>query len=150
MSKFEKAKKRALKRKSNNKWWVIKTKNYNIPIYLLPIAVFLITYYKLKELHYKSLSCNEEQCKKALDKMLPKMLRWSVEDNYYYVHIGKYWGCDFYKYISIGKKTWAKKCRRELKDYLIEKYENKDYTKHVIDDGEWWLITFTENNIIGD
>jgi hypothetical protein len=82
MTTFERAKKKKEKQ-NKKKWWVIKTKNYAIPIYLLPLAIFAIPCDKLKKYFYNSMTWSEEKAKKVLDKMLPRRLEWNEEEKHY-------------------------------------------------------------------
>lgn len=141
--KFDKVKNK--KKKANRKkWWIIKTKNYEIPLYYLWLAPFVIVYDKLYKYSHSKRKWSDEKANKVLDKFLSKALTWSEEDNYYYINFRK-WGCWYYsKRFPLGSRKWVWKFSSELRDYLINKYENPLYIKTVEDDYDWWLIIFKE------
>lgn len=146
MATFDKVKTRT-ERKNKKQWWVIKTKNYNIPIYLLPIALFIIPCDKIKtaidNYIWRKTFWTDEKANKMLDKMLPKILDYDKDDNDYRCYI-RDWNFSFYNYAPLFHKKWVRKFNDNLKDYLIERYENESYVKTVQDDYDWKVIIFTE------
>ena len=144
---FDKAKERQIKKEKNKgkkKWRIIKFKDYVIPLYLLPLAVFIIPYYEIEKAIDKSIKWDEKKAKKILDKTLPKILEWWEEENCYYLDLRKYHTLSTDKVPFIYKR-WARRFRYNLTGYLIENYQNDLYIKKVEDDYDWHHITFTEN-----
>lgn len=147
---LEKNKQKVIKysnRKPRKKWWIITTKKYTIPLYLLPISLFIIPVHELslwidKQFRVK---CDEEKCKKALDKLMPRILVWSIEDEYYYTQF-RICSCpEFEKYAPIGMKRFAKNCSYQLRNYLVDKYEMEGFTKKIERDYDWYHVEFKEN-----
>lgn len=90
----------------------------------------------------KFMKWNEKKATKKLDKLLLKMLKWDEENNNYYCYVRK----DCWQLSANGKNPWVKKFRRQLREFLISDYENKNYIKTVENDDDWYYITFTEKN----
>ena len=130
---------------NRKKWWVIKTKNYVIPLYLLPIALIIIPFYKFNDLiESKCLKWSNERADKVLNKWLLKVLEWDEETNEYSRSINVFGNWFSYKSMPFGHRKWAWKHEYTLKDYLLEKYENPNYTKTVEKDYDWYEIIFKE------
>lgn len=143
MTTFERAKKKKEKQ-NKKKWWVIKTKNYAIPIYLLPLAIFAIPCDKLKKYFYNSTTWSEEKAKKVLDKILPRRLEWNEEEKHYYCYVRKFGWWYSQNNVPLIHRKWVNKFSHKLREYFVEKYEHEYYTKEVLDDYDWHLIIFTE------
>lgn len=141
--KTEKEKARKEKNKNRKKWWVIKFDKYEFGFWLLPLAIFVIPFDKIKDAIYNSMKWNEKKATKKLDKMLLKMLKWDEENNNYYCYVRR----DCWQLSANGKSPWDKKFRYQLREFLISDYENENYIKTVEeDDCDWYYITFTEKN----
>lgn len=147
MSTFEKAKirtekekARKAKNKNRKKWWIIKFDKYEFGFWLLPLAVFVIPFGKIKDALHKSIKWSDEKATKVLDKKLPKILKWDDENKNYYCYIRIFgWGL-----FSNPKSPWVKKYNYNLRDFLVKNYENENYIKTVEEDYDWYYITFTE------
>ena len=147
MSTFEKAKirtekerTRKEKNKNRKKWWIIKFDKYEFGFWLLPLAIFVIPFDKIKDAIYDSIKWSEQKATKTLDKILPKILKWDEEANNYYCYVRK----DFWQWVTECRNPWIKKFKYRLRDFLISDYENENYIKTVEDDDDWYYITFTE------
>ena len=82
-TKAKQIKKEIKDQKKKKEWWIIKTKKYRIPLYFLPLAIFLIPIYEIRDLCKNKIrrDFTDENCKKVLDKVVPKMLKWSEKDD---------------------------------------------------------------------
>lgn len=77
---FEKA-----KNKSKKPWYMVNTKNYQIPFWALPVAPFVIGISKLNDWFYDRIKWDERKAVKVLNHVLPKILNYDKdEDAYYY------------------------------------------------------------------
>lgn len=117
----------------------IKTTNYNIPVWALPIAPFIIAYDKISKWANDRRVWDEEKARKVLDRALPYVLEYVAEDD-------AYWYCMEWSewrladHAPLGLKKWAKKFFHNLHFYLEENYENPNYTKTIErDDWQVWL-----------
>lgn len=144
---FDNAKKRCNKNKKHNKeWWIIKTKNYTIPLYYLWLAPFVIAWDKISTIIYNNRKWTNKRADKVLDKFLSKALTWDAEENEYYICIRKFGPWYYSKRLAFKDRKWVCKFDYKLRNYLVEEYENKDYVKTVIEDYDWWTIVFCEKN----
>lgn len=140
--KFDKVKNKKPNRK---KWWIIKTKNYVIPIYLLPIALVVIPFYKINNYCDKLFNkWDEKRADKVLTKWLNKVLEWDEETKEFSRSINVFGNWYSYKSMPFGHRKWAWKYEYTLKEYLLEKYENPNYIKTVEKDYDWYEIIFKE------
>lgn len=131
--------------KSNNKWWIIKTKKYTIPLYLLPIALVIIPFYKISELCDKHFNqWDEKRADKVLSKWLDKVLEWDEEEQEFSRYINRVGNWYMYKSMPFGHRKWAWKHHHTLKEYLLEVYENVDYEKIIEEEYDWYEIIFRE------
>ena len=143
---FISAKKRVEKKKRNHnskKWWIIKFKEYKIPLYLLPIAIFIIPYNETNKAIDKRIKWSDKKATKIFDIMLPKVLSWSEKDEYYY---GFFRRTGFFSLGEplFGYKKWFNKYRHKLLNFLVNEYENELYIKNIEKGYEWYFITFKE------
>lgn len=141
--KFDKVKNKKAKSK-RNKWWIIKTKNYTIPLYLLPIALVVIPFYKINDFFEKQVKWSNKKANKVLDKWLLKVLEWDEDTKEYSRSINAIGNWFSYKSMPFGYRKWAWKFSRSLKTYLLEEYENPNYVKTVEKDYDWYEIIFKE------
>lgn len=119
----------------------IKTANYNIPLWALPIAPFVIIYDKFNKWNYNRQQWSEAKATKALNYFLPYVLQFVEEDNaYYYNTDWRYNGWDIAKRVPFGMKKWAKKFGYKILLFLENGYENEHFSKSIGKDyPEIWL-----------
>lgn len=82
---FEKA-----KNKPKKPWYMVNTKNYQIPVLVLPIAPFVIGISKLSDWFYDYIKWDEHKATKVLNHVLPKILDYDKDKDAYYYCMG--WG----------------------------------------------------------
>lgn len=110
----------------------IKFDKYNIPLWALPIAPFVIACDKFNDWNYRRQEWSEEKATKALNYFLPHVLEFVEEDNaYYYCTNWHYDGWNIAKKVPFGMKKWAKKFGYETLKYLEEGYENAEFSKSI-------------------
>jgi hypothetical protein len=145
-TKAKQIKKEIKDQKKKKEWWIIKTKKYRIPLYFLPLAIFLIPIYEIRDLCKNKIrrDFTDENCKKVLDKVVPKMLKWSEKDELYYDYFRIGCSPNFEKYAPLYLKTLVKLNRYKLRQYLMEEYEMEGFTKNLEVDYDWHYITFKE------
>lgn len=131
---FEKA-----KNKPRKPWYMVNTKNYQIPIWALPIAPFVIGISKLNNWFYDRIKWDEAKATKVLNHVLPKILDYDKnEDAYYYC-------MDWGTYIlwheaPLRYRRFAYKYEFRLHSFIKDKYMARGYCKSVInDDYEEWV-----------
>lgn len=141
MSKFDNAKKRALRK--GNKMPVVKIGTYyQVPVLALPLFPFVYCWDRYQEWSYNRRTWSEEKATKVLDKVLPKCLEWVEEDNAYYYCME--WSTNqLWENAGIHRK-WTLKFSGKLKNFIEEGYENKNYTKTVEYDGYETWVKFVE------
>lgn len=106
---------------------------YNINFLLVPIAIAVDYYEYYKNKWYHSLAWNEEKATKLLDRTLPKVLEYVEEKNAYYYNTA--WRSIYFTgKAPFGMRTWARKFRNEVIEFIEKGYENPNYTKIVEDD----------------
>lgn len=130
---FEKA-----KNKPKKPWYMVNTKNYQIPLWALPIAPFVIGISKLSDWFYGRIKWDERKATKVLNHVLPKILDYDKDESAYYYCMD--WGT----YILWDKaplryRCFAKKYHLSLHSFIKNGYMVKGYCKSVINDGydEW-------------
>lgn len=115
MKNFEYAKIKAETKEKTFKMPTIKTNTYNIPLWALPIALFVIVYDKFNEWNYNRLIWDEKKATKVLDYFLPYALEYNKENQaYYYCMNWGYYGLSVAKKVPIGLKAWSKKFSYEI------------------------------------
>lgn len=131
-------------------WW---HKNSYIVarIVFFPIWAYVVCVEKYKDHKYKSLVFSEETCRKYLNKLFPKLIAYYDEDPYCFTIVD----CDSFGYITFNdlcgicssylesrrcKKevAFTRKFSREVKDYIINKYEIPGYTKITMTNYSEW------------
>ena len=143
MNSFDKAKQ---KTKPHKKWWIINTEKYSYYIWALPIIPIVMLVDFIKEKTYIKRVWNTNKATKVLDKVLPKVLNWSEEDNAFYYNMD--WGySQLWRLAPLKYRKWARKFQRELHKFIENGYENSLYIKSIekkeyYDDDTW--IKFTE------
>ena len=130
---FEKA-----KNKPKKPWYMVNTKNYQIPLWALLIAPFVIGLGKLNDWFYDRIKWDERKAAKVLNHVLPKILDYDKDEDAYYYCMD--WGT----YILWDKaplryRRFAKKYHLSLHSFIKDGYMVKGYCKSVINDGydEW-------------
>ena len=88
---------------------------------------------------------DEDKATKKLDKLLLKMLKWDEENHSYYCYVRK----DYWQLFSGCKNPWVKKFKRQLRDFLISDYENKNYIK-TIEELEYNRFEHLEDAFLGE
>ena len=79
---------------------------------------------------YEALEWSNERATKILDRVLPKRLGWDQEDNYYYYDMG--WAVWRNRELAkITDKIWMDKFAYKLHRFILEGYENPNYTKEI-------------------
>lgn len=131
---FEKA-----KNKPKKPWYMVNTKNYQIPFWVLPIAPIVIGISKLSDWFYDRIKWDERKATKVLNHVLPKILDYDKDEEAYYC-------MDWGTYILWHKaplryRCFAHKYVFQLHSFLKEKYMAKGYAKSVIKNycGNEWV-----------
>lgn len=125
------------KNRPKKPWYVVHTKNYQIPIWVLPLAPFVIGISKLSDWFYDHIKWDERKATKVLNHVLPKILDYDKdEDAYYCMDWGTY---ILWDKAPLRYKCFAKKYHLDLHSFIKEGYMVKGYSKSVINDGydEW-------------
>lgn len=121
----------------------IKTVNYDIPLWALPIAPFVIAHDKFSKWNYHRLQWSEEKATKALNYFLPHVLEFVEDENaYYYCRQWRYKGYQIAKRVPLGMKTWVKKFDYDILSFLETGYENEQFSKSIEQDYEDTWIKF--------
>lgn len=146
MTTFNDAKVRAEKKKKarEKKWYYVyydyqgmKCRSH---ILMMPLVGITMAVDHVRNKYYTSLTWSEAKATKILDKTLPKVLEYVVEDKAYYFSFD--WNT---RYLTdrapIGTRTWTKKFCTELLDFLEKDYSNKNYNKILEKDeyGDKWI-----------
>ncbi len=139
---FEKA-----KNKPKKPWYMVNTKNYQIPFWALPIAPFVIGISKLNDWFYDRIKWDERKATKVLNHVLPKILDYDKDEDAYYYCMD--WGYNLWHKAPLRYRRFAYKYDVQLHSFIKEKYMVKGYCKSVINDGydewiEFQLIGFKE------
>lgn len=130
---FEKA-----KNKPKKPWYMVNTKNYQIPFWALPIAPIVIGISKLSDWFYDRIKWDERKATKVLNHVLPKILDYDEDEDTYCYCMG--WGTyNLWHKAPLRYRCFAKKYHLDLHSFIKEKYMAKGYCKSVINDGydEW-------------
>lgn len=130
---FEKA-----KNKPKKPWYMVNTKNYQIPFWALPIAPIVIGISKLSDWFYDHIKWDEHKATKVLNHVLPNILDYDeVEDAYYYCMD---WGMSsLWRKTPLRYRRFAYKYEFKLQEFIRNKYTVKGYCKSVMVewDREW-------------
>ena len=138
---FDKAK--ALKKKSNKKWYIINGKKYSYYIWELHLLPFVVLYDALEERADKRRVWSAERATKVLNHVLPNVLEWVEEDKAYYYCMD--WGTsDLWRKAKYRDRKWARKWEYDLRDFIKEGYENEHYSKSVEKDYSDTWVKFEE------
>lgn len=129
---FEKA-----KNKSKKSWYMVNTKNYQIPLWVLPITPFVIGISKLHDWFYDRIKWDERKATKVLNHVLPKILDYDKDEDAYYYCMD--WGYNLWHKAPLKYRCFAHKYYVQLHSFIKNKYVVKGYCKSVINDGydEW-------------
>ena len=130
---FEKA-----KNKPKKPWYMVNTKNYQIPLLVLPIAPIVIGISKLSDWFYDRIKWDERKATKVLNYVLPKILDYDKDEDAYYYCMG--WGTySLWHKAPLRYKCFVKKYHLGLHSFIKDGYMVKGYCKSVINDGyeEW-------------
>lgn len=134
---------RDLLKKAKNRpkkpWYVVRTKNYQIPIWLLPLAPFVIGVSKLSDWLYGRIEWDERKAVKVLNRVLPKILDYDEDEDAYCYCMD--WGTyNLWHKAPLRYRRFAHKYVARLHSFIKEKYMVKGYAKSVIQnycDDEW-------------
>lgn len=133
---FEKAKNRS--QKSRKPWYMVNTKNYQIPLWALPIAPIVIGISKLSDWFYDHIKWDERKATKVLNHVLPKILDYDEYEDAYYYCMG--WGMyNLWHKAPLRYRRFAYKYDFKLHSFIKDGYMVKGYCKSVINEGydEW-------------
>lgn len=135
---FEKA-----KNKHKKPWYMVNTKNYQIPVWALPIAPFMIGISKLSDWFYDHIKWDERKATKVLNHVLPKILDYNKDEDAYYYCMD--WGTyNLWDKAPLRCRRFVYKYDVQLQSFIKDKYMVKGYCKSVINDGyeEWVEFRF--------
>lgn len=133
---FEKAKNRS--HKPRKPWYMVNTKNYQIPFWALPIAPIVIGISKLSDWFYDHIKWSERKATKVLNHVLPKILDYDEDEDAYCYCMD--WGTyNLWHKASLRHRCFAKKYHLSLHSFIKDGYMVKGYNKSVVNDGydEW-------------
>lgn len=135
---FEYAKKK--EEKCNRKeWFKFKHGRWNCYYFLVPLIPIAIACEKIHKFYNNKLTWSERKATKVLNSILPKILWYNSEnDTYSYDTECQSW--IFVDNAPLRYKSWIKKYRRHLENYLKDGYENPLYNKSIKDE----YIIFSE------
>lgn len=121
---------------------------YNINVLLVPVAIVVDYYEYYKNKWYHSLTWNEKKATKLLDRTLPKVVEYDEDENTYW-YSTTWRSCYFTDKAPLGMRTWARKFRHEVINFIRDGYENPNYIKTLEDVDGWdeW-VKFTPVNYI--
>ena len=141
---FEKA-----KNKPKKPWYMVNTKNYQIPFWVWPIAPIVISISKLSDWFYDRIKWDERKATKVLNHVLPKILDYDEDEDAYYYCMD--WGTyNLWYKAPLRYRRFVYKYDFKLHSFIKDGYMVKGYTKSVIKnycDDEWVefrLIGFKE------
>lgn len=130
---FEKA-----KNKPKKPWYMVNTKNYQIPLLALPIAPIVIGISKLSDWFYNRTKWDERKATKVLNHVLPKILDYDEDENAYRYCMD--WGTyNLWLKAPLRYRHFVYKYDFKLHSFIKNGYMVKGYSKSVINDGydEW-------------
>lgn len=125
------------KNKPRKPWYMVNTKNYQIPIWALPIAPIIIGISKLSNWLYDCIKWDEAKATKVLNHILPKILDYDKDEDAYYYCMG--WGYNLWHKAPLKYRRFAHKYCVQLHSFIKDEYMVKGYCKSVTNDGydEW-------------
>lgn len=131
---FEKA-----KNKPKKPWYMVNTKNYQIPFWVLPIVPIVISISKLSDWFYDRIKWDERKATKVLNHVLPKILDYDEDEDAYYYCMD--WGTYNLRHKApLRYRRFVYKYDFKLHSFIKDGYMAKGYTKSVIKnycDDEW-------------
>lgn len=130
---FEKA-----KHKPKKPWYMVNTKNYQIPFWVLPIAPIVIGIAKLGDWFYDRIKWDERKATKVLNHVLPKILDYDKDEDAYYYCMG--WEAyNLWHKAPLRYRCFAYRYDFKLRSFIKDGYMAKGYCKSVANDGydEW-------------
>lgn len=115
----------------------IKTENYYILWWALPVAIPYIAYDKLKKLIYDKTPWSDERAKKVLDRVLSKELTLTTDETgkECYMLFSNRVDFTIKKNVSLRDRYWTEKFIYTLTNYLNDNYEIDGYKKEVVSRG---------------
>ena len=126
------------------KWW---RKNWYkvMRVIIFPVWAIAWCYDRLKTRAYNRTEWDENRADTILNYYIPRKSEWNGEKNsFYYCKNGFVWSWSFARgYVKLKDKTFWKKYRDNIRDYLINTFELDGFDKKVgsCEDG-WTEITF--------
>lgn len=117
---------------------MINTKNYQIPLWALPIAPIVIGISNLSDWFYDRIKWDEHKATKVLNHVLPKILDYEKDEDAYYYSM--YWGAhNLWHKAPLRYRRFAHKYYVQLHFFIKDGYMVKGYCKSVISDiyDEW-------------
>lgn len=129
MATFDSAK----NKKTTNKrpWYIVNTKKYSVYVWGLPLLPIVWVMDAYKQWADKRRVWDTDRATRVLDHVLPKVLEWVEEDKAFY-YCMNYWDTsNLWRSAKRIDREWARKWEYQLRDFIKEGYENKDYTKTV-------------------
>ena len=133
---FKKAKNRS--HKSQKPWYMVSTKNYQIPFWVLPIAPIVFGISKFSDWAYECIKWDEHKATKVLNHVLPQILDYDKDEDAYCYCMD--WGTySLWHKAPLRYRFFAYKYEFKLPSFIKDKYMVKGYVKSVINDGydEW-------------
>jgi uncharacterized protein (DUF2344 family) len=113
-------------------------KNFTFKHWFLYPLVFVIWIYEsISEKHYKSLIFTDEKANKIVNRYLIKVFDISEERLSFCMNWSSW--C-FENHAHLWDKTWCRKYRYEIFDFIKNKYEIKGYTKSIVEDYDVWIV----------
>lgn len=141
MATFDSAK----NKKTTNKrpWYIVDTKKYSVYVWGLPLLPIVWVIDAYKQWADKRRVWDTDRATRVLDHVLPKVLEWVEEDKAFYYCME--WGTSsLWRQAKRIDREWARKWEYQLRDFIKEGYENKDYTKTVEKDYYDTWVKFAE------
>ena len=128
MKDFEYAKTR--KKNRHDKWYMIHTKHYSFCFLVLPLFPIVWLYDHIRRWISEKRVWEERKAKHVLDYMLPHLLNYNNEKDYYYYRVNACAPLSVRKAPFLYRK-WSRKFDYQLKWYLIDNYEREGYKKEI-------------------
>nr|DAG87220.1 MAG TPA: hypothetical protein [Herelleviridae sp.] len=127
------------KNKPKKPWYMVNTKNYQIPLWALPIAPIVIGVSKLSDWFYDHIKWDERKATKVLNHVLPKILDYDKDEDAYYYCMD--WGTYIlWHEAPLRYRRFVYKYEFKLHSFIKDKYMAKGYCKSIInDDYEEWV-----------
>jgi len=112
---------------------IIKTKNYEIPLRLLPAAMVQIPYNWVCNWYDSWTRWDKDKANTVLNYALPYVVEYDPVDDDYYIYTER--ACSLYKYVPFYLKNFAKKWESRLLNYIATDFEVDGYNKTVLNTG---------------